>query len=78
MDTRSNFLLEGTSAQLLPSIINSTRYDKRSCGTSSVVRKFPPNYDKELINDMVQVSSVYDKRLLEMHLYKYVPIISDY
>jgi hypothetical protein len=43
MDTRSNFLLEGTSAQLLPSIINSTRYDKRSCGTSSVVRKFPPN-----------------------------------
>jgi hypothetical protein len=43
MDTRSNFLLEGTSAQLLPSITNSTRYDKRTCGTSSVVQKFPPN-----------------------------------
>ena len=40
---KSKFLLEGTSAQLLASIINLTRYEKRTCGTSFVVQKFLPN-----------------------------------
>jgi hypothetical protein len=40
---KSKFLLEGTSAQLLASIINLTRYEKRTCGTSFVVKKFLPN-----------------------------------
>jgi hypothetical protein len=40
---KSKFLLEGTSAHLLASIINLTRYEKRTCGTSFVVQKFLPN-----------------------------------